>query len=132
MKHFLGRGFGFPFGVDAYGRIDIAEHEDSVKQAIHLILGTAVGERIMEPSFGCKIHDLVFHPNNPNTCAQVSVAVREALTKWEPRIRKIRVKSYPDPRDQNVVLINIEYEIRQENNIRNMVYPFYLRREQDL
>ena len=42
-----------------------------VRQAIRMILGTAPGERVMRPEFGCGIHDLVFAPNTPGTAGQV-------------------------------------------------------------
>ncbi len=132
MKDFLGRGIAFPMGVDAYGALATSGHEDNISEAIQIILGTAIGERIMRPEFGCRIHDLVFHPVNPNTCALASISVREAITKWEPRVEDVQVFVYPDPTAENAILVNIEYRVRRTNNLHNMVYPFFLRREQDL
>ncbi|MGM0576308.1 MAG: GPW/gp25 family protein [Myxococcota bacterium] len=132
MKDFLGRGIAFPMGVDAYGALETSSHEESVAESIRLVLGTAVGERVMRPEFGCRIHDLVFHPVNANTCALVSLYTREALVKWEPRIEDIQVRAYPDPTQENAILVNIQYRVRRTNNLRNLVYPFFLRREQDL
>ena len=60
--------------------------EESVEEAIWIILGTAHGERQMLPRFGCGIHDLVFAPNNPATQGNVQHLVKDALTEWEPRI----------------------------------------------
>lgn len=132
MKDFLGRGIAFPMGVDAYGALATSGHEDNISEAIQIILGTAIGERLMRPDFGCRIHDLVFHPVNPNTCALASISVREAITKWEPRVEDVQVYVYPDPTAENAILVNIEYRVRRTNNLHNMVYPFFLRREQDL
>ena len=132
MKHFLGRGVAFPLGTDAYGKFKMGVHEDSVAQSVQIILGTAVGERVMQPHFGCRIHDLIFHPVTPNTCAMVSMYVRDALSKWEPRIQNIEVRSFPDPDQDNRILISIDYRIRTSNKMTNLVYPFFLRREQDL
>lgn len=132
MKDFLGRGIAFPAGVDAYGALATSGHEDNISEAIQIILGTAIGERLMRPDFGCRIHDLVFHPVNPNTCALASISVREAITKWEPRVEEVQVYVYPDPTAENAILVNIEYRVRRTNNLHNMVYPFFLRREQDL
>lgn len=132
MKDFLGRGIGFPLEVDAYGSLRTATHEKSVDEAIRLILGTAPGERMMRPDFGCRIHDLIFHPNSPNTCAMATMAVRDALQKWEPRIEDVDVRTYPDAKRENVLQVVIEYRLRRTNSLENMVYPFYLRREEDL
>jgi phage baseplate assembly protein W len=132
LKDFLGRGIAFPFGVDAYGALATSGDEENISAAIRIILGTAVGERVMRPEFGCRIHDLIFHPVNPNTCALASINVREAITKWEPRVEEVQVYVYPDPTAENAILVNIEYRVRRTNNLHNMVYPFFLRREQDL
>ena len=131
-KSFLGRGIAFPVRVDDKGNVAMSEYEQNIDESIHIILGTAPGERVMRPDFGCRIHDLVFYPNNDSTAALVSFYVREALVKWEPRIEEVRVRAYPDPERENTLLVDISYKVRRTNNLRNLVYPFYLRREQDL
>ena len=131
-KSFLGRGWRFPVNVDGSGGLAFAEQRDSIEQAIRVILGTAVGERVMRPTFGCHIHDYVFYPNNAATASLVSYHVREAIKKWEPRVKNLFVRSYPDPNAESTMLVDIRYEIISTNQLENMVYPFYLRREQDL
>ena len=91
MKDFLGKGIGFPLEVDGYGRLRLSSHERSVEESIRMILGTAVGERVMQPDFGCRIHDFVFHPADPNTSASIMLAVMNALRKWEPRVDDVEV-----------------------------------------
>lgn len=132
MKNFLGKGFAFPMKVDGRGMVETSSGERSIAEAVRLIMGTAVGERVMRPDFGCQMHELVFHPVNANTCSLVSLYVKQALIKWEPRIEEISVRSYPDPTAENTILIIIDYRVRSTNNLQNLVYPFYLRREQDL
>ena len=131
-KNFLGRGIQFPVGLDARGNLALSEFDDNIAESIHLILGTAIGERVMRPDFGCRIHDYVFHPNNPSTASLVGYYGREAIVKWEPRVDNVVVNSYPDPAEENVMRVEISYKVRRTNSIRNLVYPFYLRREQDL
>ena len=131
-KSFLGRGWRFPVNVSGTGGIDMSEENESIEQAIRMILGTAVGERVMRPQFGCEIHNYVFHPNDASTASVVSYYVKESIQKWEPRVQEVRVRSYPAPDSENTMLIDIEYEVRSTNSLENMVYPFYLRREQDL
>jgi predicted component of type VI protein secretion system len=57
---------------------------------------------------------------------------QQSLIKWEPRIEQVQVNTYPDPDSENTLLIQISYVVRSTNNLHNLVYPFYLRREQDL
>jgi hypothetical protein len=128
-KAFLGRGVGFPIQLTSKGAIADAKYEESVRQSVWIILGTAKGERVMRPEFGCGIYDLVFDVNSPSTAGKVAQAVREALLLYEPRIfvLDVRVFSASDE-DGEKLLINIDYQVRATNNAFNIVYPFYLER----
>lgn len=126
-KPFLGVGLDFPVNVDSTGELNIAEYEESVRQSIWIILGTAKGERVMRPEFGCDIYDLVFAVNSSSTAGKLSYAVRQALLHFEPRIDVLDVKVDSAGTD-NTLLLNIEYEVRATNNVFNMVYPFYFER----
>lgn len=126
-KPFLGVGLGFPVEVDADGNLQLAEYEESVRQSIWIILGTAKGERIMRPDFGCGIYDLVFGVNSPSTAGEVAQAVREALLRFEPRIDVTDIQVRPGGKGE-VLLISLNYQVRATNNAFNLVYPFYLER----
>ena len=117
--------------VNRQGGISISQHEESIREAIFIILGTAPGERLMRPYFGCEIHDLVFAPNNPNTASLAAHYVEEALQKWEPRIDKVKAHARPDPGEPNKLLVDIEYTIAANSIRRNLVYPFYLRKNEE-
>lgn len=125
-KPFLGVGTGFPFALDpATHGVARAEYETSVQQSILVILGTAKGERVMRPDFGCGIHDLVFANLSAGTIASISQAVHESLLRLEPRIDVTQVDVRQGDTN-NVLLIDIEYEVRATNTVFNLVYPFYL------
>jgi hypothetical protein len=127
-KPFLGVGVGFPVKVDSpAGAINLAKYEESVRQSIGIILGTAKGERVMRPDFGCGIYDLVFEMNTASTAGRISQAVREALLKFEPRIEVLDIQVNTGS-EENVLLISIDYQVRATNNVFNLVYPFYLER----
>ena len=123
---FLGVGWTSPAKPDENGQIMVAKYEDAVRQSIEMILSTAKGERVMRPDFGCEIHDKVFSPNSSGTVGQIVSDVRSALIKWEPRIDVLDVDTIPDSSQPNVILIQVNYQIRTTNNIFNLVYPFYL------
>jgi phage baseplate assembly protein W len=125
---FLGVGVAFPVHADADGQLALAHYEESVREAIWIVLGTAPGERVMRPDFGCGIHELVFSVNDTTTAGRASDAVRRALTLWEPRIELINVDAGSPPGDAATLLIRIEYRVRATNNVFNVVYPFYLDR----
>ena len=131
-KSFLGKGLSFPLQISSVGGMAMSEGADNIEEGVHCIIGTAVGERVMRPNFGCRIHDFVFHPNSPSTCGMVAFYVKEALQKWEPRITDIDVRASADPDNESLLLVDVKYKISSTNVDRNYVYPFYLRREQDL
>jgi Bacteriophage baseplate protein W len=133
-KPFLGVGTQFPVALTdpvagstnpRPGQLARAEYEASVRQAILIILGTAKGERVMRPDFGCGIHDLVFANVNATTIGRVTREVRESLLRLEPRIDVTRVEAQAGDTN-NVLLIDIDYEVRATNTAFNLVYPFYL------
>ena len=126
-KEFLGVGWTYPVGTKMNGDIAMSQFEDDIREAIPIILGTAKGERVMRPDFGCGIHDLVFSPINTATITLVENSVREALTVYEPRIELIKVEALSDRAEEGKLLVNIDYRVRSTNSRFNLVYPFYLK-----
>jgi phage baseplate assembly protein W len=129
-QEFLGIGWKFPAQVDEQGEIGLSRYEEDIREAIWIILGTAPGERLMRPEFGCGIHEYVFAPNNTRTAGLIRFRVEEALRRWEPRVELEEVAVRSDPRNPAVILINIDYRVRATDSRFNLVYPFYLERGQ--
>ena len=122
---FIGAGWAFPLATDATGGIALVVREREIEEAIRLILATAPGERPMRPEFGSRVRDFVFANADYDTAAQLSVEVRNALMRWEPRVDVVAVNVYPDVDSRDRMLIDIEYQIKAENDRRNLVFPFY-------
>jgi phage baseplate assembly protein W len=122
----LGAGVAFPLRVDRRGALSLVRAGDDIDEAITIILGTAPGERPMRPEFGCGIHNYIFETVDSYTMARLEQEIRIALDRWEPRIDVIDVDFGLDGVDQGEVVIEISYVIRTTNDIRNLVYPFYI------
>lgn len=125
-KDFLGIGWKFPIRINPKGGLSYSRYEQDIEEAIWIILGTAKGERLMLPDFGCGIHDLVFAPINPTTIGDIEHHVIEALSKWEHRIEVLEVRVEQDAEEPNKLLIRVDYKVLSTNTYSNMVYPFYL------
>lgn len=125
-KEIIGSGWAFPPGVNAQGVLAMTSERNELNQSICIILSTTPGQRVMRPTFGCHLSDLVFSPNNAYTAAQATRMVEEALGMWEPRITVTQVDANPDPRHPECLLIQIEYEVKFSHDRRSLVYPFYL------
>lgn len=128
---FLGKGLRFPVSVNLNGGVSSSALEENVRQSLFIILGTAPGERIYRPDFGCRIHDLMFEPNNAITAAAAEVYCEEAIYKYEPRIEQVTCSARPNADEPNRLDVRIEYVIAGKNEKRNLVYPFYLKQQDE-
>ena len=123
----VGRGWAFPPKPDGRGGLALAADTNELEQAITIILGTGLGQRVMRPDFGCKIHDLAFAPINTHTLGLVQRYVEEAIGWWEPRVDLVEVQVETDASMRAVgkLLIHLRYRIKGTDDERSLVYPFY-------
>ncbi len=123
--NFLGTGWSFPPRPDGRGGIALVSDAEKIEQAIRIILSTPIGQRVMRPTFGSRLHELVFAPLNPETFGLAELYVEEALTFWEPRIEVLEVNARSDPDQPSLLLIAVDYRIKATHDQRSLVYPFY-------
>lgn len=117
-------GWAFPVETDGRGDIETVTGEADIREAIRVILGTAKGERVMRPAFGCAIHDHVFAAVTPATLGSIERDIREALDRWEPRIEVESVEADDASEDPGVVDVTIAYRIRARDRTSTLTYPF--------
>src|SRR5919197_1875740 len=126
MSDITGTGIAFPLRVDAHGGVALSRDERDVEEAIAVVIGTAPGERPMRPEFGCGIHDYVFEAIDAYTIGRLDHEVRLALQRWEPRIDVLDVAVDTSDAALGRLLIEITHRLRETNDVRNLVYPFYV------
>lgn len=124
-QDYLGTGWTFPIKINVQGGIQLSSHDKDVREAIWLILGTKLGERVYRPDFGSRLSELVFAPINTRTLFLIRLYVQEALETWEPRIDLQEIEVTPDPIIGKVD-INILYRLKESYEPTMLVYPFYL------
>jgi hypothetical protein len=123
----VGRGFSFPLSLNERGQLALTRGRTEIEQSIRLIISTYPGERVMRPTYGCRVHDIVFEPCNMVTALQAERYITEALYAWEPRINVVSVKATPTYEGNNgYLMIGIEYLIKDQSDPQSMVFPFYL------
>lgn len=125
---FVGRGLSFPMRLDRRGSVALIGGPEQIDASLRLIIGTARGERVMRPEFGCAIWDHVFASLDPNTLGLMAQAVRDAVSQWEPRVvlEDVVVTPEPDGAFGAHVVVQLRYRDRATNDRRNLVYPFYV------
>jgi uncharacterized protein len=124
-SNFLGTGWSFPPRPDGRGGIALVSDAEKIEQAIRIILSTPIGQRVMRPTFGSRLHELVFAPLNPETYGLAELYVEEALTFWEPRIEVLEVNARSDREQPSLMLVGIDYRVKATHDQRSLVYPFY-------
>jgi phage baseplate assembly protein W len=94
------------------GRIETVDGEASVRQAILMLLSTRPGERLMRPSYGCDLSQLVFSVNDDTTAGLAAHYVRRAIEAWEPRVEIIDLVAARDPEAPEQLEVYISYRVK--------------------
>jgi len=124
-NEFYGQGISYPLKVSSIGGLRKTTGVEKIEESIRIILGTQHGERRMRPTFGCNLKSLVFAPNNEQTASLARYYVETGLREWEPRMDVLEVIVQNDNRNGRLV-ISVHYRVKATQDVRNLVYPFYL------
>lgn len=128
---FLGVGWAFPptFDRDS-GTVEMVQAEEDIRQSLEILLSTSIGERVMQPLYGCNLRDYQFEPVSNTFIGFLVDLVERAILFFEPRI-ELKDISITEPGDiqlfEGKLLISIDYVIAGTNSRYNYVYDFYLR-----
>ncbi len=104
--------YGGGLATGATGALSMIEGDDSVRQAIVMLLTTAPGERLMRPDYGSQLHRLAFAPNDQTTAGLAIHYVRSALTRWEPRVEIVDLDAAADPYEPERLVVSLLYRVR--------------------
>lgn len=123
---FLGKGWSFPptFNINTKS-VEITEKEVDIQRSLEILLTTTVGERVMEPKYGCNMSDLVFEPLNTTIKTVIIDRIKTAILYFEPRIDAKNINLDTATGTEGLVLVEIEYVVRSTNSRFNFVYPYY-------
>jgi uncharacterized protein len=111
----IGRGIAFPPRLGPDGRLRLSDGAENVREAIRVILLTEPRERLMRPEFGVGLRAFLYEPNEPATHALLAERARQALARWEPRIRVDRVDARADPADPQAAVLTVAYRLVSTN-----------------
>jgi phage baseplate assembly protein W len=106
---------GYDVGPD--GAVDMVEGDESVRQAILILLTTRPGERVMRPDYGCELDRLAFWPNDDSTAGLAIHFVQQALQRWEPRVDVVALDAQRDPENAERLVVLLEYRVRATQRV---------------
>jgi phage baseplate assembly protein W len=126
IQSFLGTGWGFPPQFSKASRdVKMISDEADIKSSLEILLATRIGERIMQPAYGCNLDEMVFEPLNVSLQTYIKDLVFTSIYFYEPRINPENVTL--EPVDvEGIVNVIVEYTIRATNTRHNLVFPYYL------
>lgn len=82
----LYKGVALPWDGSITGFIEPKDDLFIVKSSVLWIVMTCLGERVMNPEFGCPLNRAVFEVNDPSTANTVRQYVFDAIAKWDDRV----------------------------------------------
>ncbi len=107
------------------GEARMGSGEDDIRESLRILLGTVPGERVMQPSYGCSLKELLFESITENTVTIIKDAIRRAILFFEPRITLDDIQADITNAEEGQLLLTLMYTIRTTNTRSNLVYPFY-------
>ncbi|MCI5131019.1 MAG: hypothetical protein D3904_05720 [Candidatus Electrothrix sp. EH2] len=123
---FIGRGWSFPpaFNRGTAG-VEMLEQEADIASSLEILLSTAPGERVMLPQYGCNMDELLFENLDTRMKTLMADKIESAILYHEPRIELESVRLDDSRELEGVVLIEIDYRVKETNSRFNFVFPYY-------
>ncbi|PRC93449.1 Phage baseplate assembly protein W [Solimicrobium silvestre] len=106
--------------------------EKDIKQSLLIILSTNLGERVMQPSFGCGLKSQIYENINESTLTVLKDLIQRAILFYEPRVKLESIYTDISAAYEGRLDFTIVYDIITSNTRHNIVYPFYLREGTDV
>jgi uncharacterized protein len=90
---FLGRGWSFPPHFNPQLQtVEMTEKNEDIEKSLHILLTTTVGERVMQPRYGCNMEELLFESLDTGTKTIIKDKIKTAILYFEPRIEAKRIE----------------------------------------
>lgn len=110
----------FPYQFDGSGRTRGDDHAEWVRGLVEQVLFTAPGERVMRPTFGSGLAELVFAPNSPELAATTQFLVQGALQQWLADL--ITVDLVEVEAVEATLTVRVIYTIRRTGEVQDATF----------
>lgn len=78
------KALSLPFSIDSYGKVSVTQDQSKIwADRVRSVLGTAIRERLMRPTFGTLIPFAIFE-NEATSMAEIKVEVEKAFAEQLP------------------------------------------------
>ncbi|MBP1650007.1 MAG: hypothetical protein H6Q26_164 [Bacteroidetes bacterium] len=129
VNSFLGRGWSFPPTFNQQtGAVELVSDYEDIHESLNILLSTSLGERVMQPKYGCNLNDYLFEPLSSSMIGYIKDRVQTAILLYEPRIIADKIAVTADSSFDLIegrFTISIEYTVPETNSRFNYVYDYY-------
>jgi uncharacterized protein len=101
----------FPYRFDSRGRTAATDDAEHIRDLIYQVLFTSPGERVMRPTFGSGLLQLVFAPNSDVLAATTQMLVQGALQQWLGDL--IAVEAVSVEAEEATLRVTVQYVVRR-------------------
>ncbi len=104
------RPLSFPYRIDQTGRTAVVEPDREIRELIEQLLFVAPGERVMRPTLGSGVGQLVFAPASEQVVATTQHLVQGALQTWLGD--RLSIEDVDVVAEEAVLTVTIRYRVR--------------------
>ena len=112
---------GFPFQLDAAGRVASPDYPQHVYEMIEQLLFTAPGERVNRPDFGAGLLSTVFASMTPEELTAVEFLVQSSLIKWLGdviQVQRVQVTTTAE----STMTVTVQYQLLRNRQTLTSVF----------
>jgi phage baseplate assembly protein W len=129
FNSFLGTGWAFPPAFDREsGSVSLVSDEEDIRQSLNILLSTSLGERVMQPRYGCNLNDYLFEPLSSSMIGFIKDRVESSILIYESRIVVEKIEVTDDGSFDLIegrFIISVEYTSPGTNSRFNYVFDYY-------
>lgn len=101
----------YPFQFNGRGRTGQSNEDEYIRELIEQVLLTAPGERVMRPTFGSGVRQLLFGAASPEVATATQYLVQSSLQQWLADL--ITVEAVDVQAREGELLIQVQYVVRR-------------------
>jgi len=118
-------GWKFPPSFNLFGgNVEVVKGVQSIKESLFTLLTTVPGERNMELGYGCDINSLAFGVLDQNTKTFMTNNIKDAIAKWEKRIKVDNVTLSQENGEIGKIHIKISYTVLEDSDKGEFVFDY--------
>ena len=126
QNNFLGRGWSFPPTFSMQSKeVQLTDKVEDIEKSLQILLTTSIGERLMQPRYGCNMEDLLFESLDTATKTIITDRIKTAILFFEPRIEAKKIELNTQNELEGEITVEIEDILPSTNSRYNFVFPFY-------